>query len=126
MKDLIIEGSHGIYFKPTVNFNVKTGICEISGESYLEKAPQFYQPLLDWLNNYMKMKRAPIAFNFRLTYFNSSSSKSFLDILNLLKAYKDKGGKVDVNWYYDVEEMDVEDIEDYMEDTGMHINMLPM
>ena len=126
MENIHITGSHDVFFVPTVNFDATTGVCEISGESYLEETIEFYSPLLDWLEDYIAEVDKPITFNIKLTYFNTSSSRCILDILNILKDYEEAGGKVTVNWFYDVEDSDmVEEIEDYMIDSEMKINMIP-
>ncbi len=130
MENFYIEGSKGIYFIPTVNFNADTGVCELSGESYLEETIKFYTPLIQWLERYFEEVGKPLTFNFKLTYFNTSSSKCIVDILNLLKKYKDKGYDVTVNWYYDDSVEDIEDeleeVEDFMLETGLDINLIPM
>lgn len=38
---------------------------------------------------------------FKLTYYNTSSQRSFLDIFQLLKKLREKGLDVHVNWYYE-------------------------
>lgn len=126
MKDLIIEGSHKDFFIPSVNFNASTGICEISGESFLEDTVEFYKPILKWLEEYIESGNKPIAFIIKLSYFNTSTSRSLLDILNVLKSYEEQGGEVVINWHYDPSDVDMEeDIEDYMIDTGLEINLIP-
>jgi len=129
MENIHIEGKHGVNFIPTVDFNAETGVCEIAGESYLEDTLEFYTPLYDWLKQYIKEVNKPVVFNFRLRYFNTSSSKCIIDILNILKKYETEGGKVEVNWYYDADEEDIEDeleeIEDFMIETNMKINLVP-
>ncbi len=123
MENLKIEGSHGAFFVPFVDFNSNSGRCELSGESYLENTSEFYDKLLEWLENYMENIRKPIYFNIKLTYFNTSSSRAILDILNLLKAYEDDGGQIRVNWYYEEDDLDMEEeIEDYIFDTDLDIN----
>ncbi|OQX98785.1 MAG: hypothetical protein B6I20_10645 [Bacteroidetes bacterium 4572_117] len=129
MENIQIAGKHGVNFIPTVNFNADTGICEIEGESYLEDTIEFYSPLFKWLKEYCVEINKPITFNFRLRYFNTSSSKCIIDILNILKKYKDDGGTAEVYWYYDAEEEDIEDeleeIEDFVIETNMKINLVP-
>ncbi len=126
MEDIIVQGSHKDYFIPTVNFNAQTGICEISGESFLEDTVEFYKPLIQWLEEYTEEVKKPIAFIIKLTYFNTSTSRSILDLLNVLKDYEDNGGEVVINWHYDENDIDMEeDIEDYMIDTGLDINLIP-
>ncbi len=125
MENIQIIGSHDVFFVPSVNFNAETGICEISGESYLEETLQFYTPLYEWLEQYFKEVDKPITFNVKLTYFNTSSSRCVLDMLNLIKDYENTGGKVMINWHYDPEDSDmVEEIEDYVIDSELNINMV--
>lgn len=126
MKDLTIRGTHKDYFIPTVDFNSKTGMCELSGESFLEDTVEFYKPLTSWLEEYITTVGKPIVFIIKLTYFNTSTSRCLLDILNILKDYEDEGGEVVVNWHFDENDIDMEeDIEDYMIDTGLDINLIP-
>lgn len=129
MKNINIKGSHDAYFIPTVDFNAETGICELSGESYLEETIKFYTPLFSWLKEYTEKIKKPLIFNFKLTYFNTSSSKCIVDILNMLKNYQKNGGEVTVNWYYDDDEEDIEEeleeVEDFMLETGLQINLIP-
>lgn len=93
---------------PAIEFNSATGKLIISGESYPENSAEFYKPVFSWLNNYMEVKRE-IEFSFKLTYFNTSSSKSILDIIELLENYHQTGGKVSLNWYFEEEDDDIED-----------------
>lgn len=126
MENIKIKGSHDIFFVPSVDFDADSGICEISGESYLEETVEFYTPLLNWLKKFITEKAQPLTFNIKLTYFNTSSSRCILDILNILKDYEDNGGHVTINWYYDKDDIDMEEeVEDYMLDTDLKINLIP-
>ncbi len=126
MENLKIEGSHKNFFTPTVDFNASTGIFQISGESFLEDTMSFYEPLLEWLEDYIDIVKGPIALIIKLSYFNTSTSRSILDMLNLLKDYQDEGGEVVVNWHFDENDVDMgEDIDDYIIDTGLDIQKIP-
>ncbi|SKC63647.1 DUF1987 domain-containing protein [Ohtaekwangia koreensis] len=123
MEDLKIIGEKNIFFIPNVNFSVETGICELEGESYLENTFQFYAPLLKWLEDYMVHVNKPITFNFGLSYFNTSSSRSILDILNTLKQYEQQGGSVTVNWRIRDWDQDMkQDVEDFSIDANLPIH----
>ncbi|MBN2662204.1 MAG: DUF1987 domain-containing protein [Bacteroidales bacterium] len=129
MENIYIEGHHGTYYVPTVNFNAETGICQLEGESYLEDTLSFFTPLISWLEEFLKTQDKDLIFNFKLDYYNTSSSKSIVDIFSLLKKKKDRGKKIEVNWYYnsfseDAEE-EVEEVEDFMLETGLKINLVP-
>jgi len=111
-------------FFPTVNFNADTGICVIEGESYMEETFKFYSPLLDWLKEYTKQESKKLTFNFKLTYFNTSSSRLILDMLDVLRKYKENGNEAEINWFYDANDPDMEDeVEDFMIESGLEINM---
>ncbi len=124
MENLNVNINPELIYYPVVDFNYETGICEISGESYMEGTYKFYEPLIDWLKNYISENK-PIVFNIRLTYFNTSSSKFLLEILDILKGYSDKEGKVTVNWFYKAEDPDMlNEISDFIEETGIAINIM--
>ncbi len=126
MKNLQIKGSHGDYDIPTVDFNAETGVCELTGESYLENTVEFYDRLLAWLDEYFTTINKPLVFNFRLTYFNTSSSKRILYLLLKLKEYEENGGQVTTNWFYDEDDTDMEeDVEDFRLISNLNINCIP-
>jgi len=126
MENIKITGSRGVFFIPSVDFNAETGVCEISGESYLEDTFQFYEPLINWLKKFTAEAKKPILFNIKLTYYNTSTSKYLLDMFDILKIYEDNNGKVALNWYCEAEELKFveEDVEDYMIQTGLNINII--
>lgn len=124
MDNLEIKGESGVYFIPDVKLNASNGVCEIAGESYLEDTDEFYNKIINWLETFIQEEKKAIEFNFRLTYFNTSSSRSILNVLRVLKQYEDNGGTVKVNWYYPEDDDSIaEEAEDYMKDTGLHIEM---
>ncbi len=126
MENIYIEGSHKNFFIPTVDFKAEEGHCIISGESFLEDTVEFYDPLVQWLEEYTTTIKKAITFEIKLTYFNTSTSRSLLDLLNVLKDFEEDGGQITINWYYDEDDIDMEeDIEDYMLDTDLDINMIP-
>ncbi len=126
MENIDIKGFKDDFFIPTVNFNAETGVCEITGESYLEETVEFYAPLIKWLEEYTAdSENTKISFNFKLTYYNTSSSKRIVDILLILKSFEEKGKEVEVNWYYEEDDLDiVEEVEDFMKISRLSINLI--
>ncbi|EAY24245.1 DUF1987 domain-containing protein [Microscilla marina] len=97
MKSLIITQEK---YTPYISFNTDTNIFDIAGESYSEDAFVFYQALLKWLSDYLKVNQRPITLNFRLLYFNTSSSQAIFHILEMLEDYAERENvDVQVNWY---------------------------
>jgi hypothetical protein len=95
---------------PEIIMDFEQGLLEINGESYPENAIAFYRPVFDWLNNVIKSKK-PLDVNFRLNYFNTSSSKCVIDILDMLDKYHLDSGSIKIKWFY-------EDGDDDMLETG--------
>ncbi len=126
MENIDIKGFKDDFFIPTVNFDADKGICEISGESYLEETIDFYNPLIKWLEEYTNSgKFTSLTFNFKLTYYNTSSSKRIVDILLILRAFEESGNDLTVNWFYEEDDLDiVEEVEDFMKISKLDIELL--
>lgn len=124
LQNLEIIGEKGVFFIPNVHFDAQTGRCLMEGEAFLENTWEFYKQLLGWLRKYTATQQ-PIIFDFKLSYFNTSSSKGILEILQFLKEYQEQGGDVTVNWYYSEEDEDIrEEAEDFIEDTQLDMNLI--
>ena len=125
MEHIHIQGSKDVYIQPTVDFEVATGRCSISGESFLEETAKFYSPMVEWIKAYSRFGKN-IDFTFSLTYFNTSTSKWILTILAELKKLEGQGVAVNVVWHYHEDDVDMrDDISDYMADTGLKIDLVP-
>jgi len=125
MEDIHIEGAKNSFIMPSVDFVAATGECSICGESFLEEPGKFYAPLIDWIRNYAETKKK-LTFTFKLSYFNTSTSKWVLAIIAEIKKMKSNGIETVVNWYYHVDDVDMrDDVSDYVCDTGMDINLVP-
>ncbi len=109
-----------------VDFDPETGILELEGASYPENASEFYQPIFDWINRYIKEVKNKILLNLRLNYLNTSSTKCMLDIIDHLEDYYESGGNVTINWYYAEGDEDIlETGEEFAEDARVPINLIP-
>ena len=70
---------------PSIILDQENQVFEISGRSLPENSLDFYQPVLDWINEYSRSPNPETHFVFQLEYMNTSSSKAILDILALLE-----------------------------------------
>jgi hypothetical protein len=127
IESLNIKGSNNNYFIPLVNFNGESGICSIEGESYLENAFEFYDKLSGWVDAFFENGGKKLEVGFKMTYFNTSSSRAILDFLKTIKKHQDQGHSVIVNWYYpdpDHDEMQMEG-EDFIDESDLQMNLVP-
>ena len=68
------------------------------GNSYPENAVDFFQPLLQWVHDYVRIPRKHTLVEFRVNYFNTSSSKYLFQIMEFICAFHAKGNPVKVIW----------------------------
>ena len=86
----------------------------IKGRSIPENSVEFYAPLIEGLSKYHQSPSLKTKVDFRLEYFNTSSSKCILEILKQLQALSVEGNNVEVDWYYDEDDDEILEIgEDY-------------
>ena len=123
MKNLYVNIDPELVYFPVIDFNSTTGVCEILGESYMEETYKFYEPVIEWLQDYT-LEKNPIVLNIKLTYFNTSTSRFLLKMLDVLKKYIEHGGSAQINWYYKEDDPDIlTEINDFMDDSGVTINV---
>ncbi|WP_217362361.1 DUF1987 domain-containing protein [Ruegeria arenilitoris] len=103
---------------PTVEFDFDSGRLKLIGESYPEDVTTFYNPLFqalkEWLSGDASSK---CRFDFELIYFNSSSAKAIMMIMELLDSAAEKGKEIEVFWFHDPEDETMEELgEEFGED----------
>ena len=76
---------------PTIILDKDNGIFEISGRSLPVDVTTFYEPVLNWLEDYQEEANDQTVFSFKLVYFNTASSKLILDILMKLEEMHENG-----------------------------------
>lgn len=85
---------------PYVNFS-EDGILEIEGRSITEDVFSFWQPLVDWVEQYVKTPADITKVVFFLEYTNSSSNKYINEMMKHLETCALNGCKVEVVWRYE-------------------------
>ena len=94
---------------PNVILDKDNQLFEISGRSLPEDVTAFYDPILDWLDEYAQNPNPKTVFNFKLEYFNTASSKLLLDVLMKLEDMCDDGEDIVVKWHYPDDDEDMEE-----------------
>lgn len=85
------------------------GIFEFSGRFLPSKTREFFEPIMAWIEEYCKAPHRKSVLIFKMDYFNTSSSKKFLDILLLFQDIHSKGFDVEVEWYHSKDDVDLRD-----------------
>lgn len=121
MNNLLIEKTQST---PTIQFDILSNVLTISGESFPENTAKFYSPVLEWLREYLEQldSATEVTMEIDIIYFNSSTSKIFMTIFDMLEGAVENGKKVCVNWRCDEKnETAFECGEEFKED----LNVLP-
>ncbi len=92
---------------PEVILNQQKNTFRISGKSAPEDAAEFYKPIIEWLSLYFKNPNPSTVFQFKYFYYNTSSSKMILQILNLLATEYEKEQNVSIEWLYPEDDEDL-------------------
>lgn len=82
---------------------------DFSGTSIPENTKKFYQPIFDWLENYIQNPNDETVVNFKMKYFNTSSTKSILDIMIQFKELAKNNKMLIINWHFSADDEDMLD-----------------
>ncbi len=104
MTPLIIDRTED---QPHIVMDQSSGIFSIEGTSIPENTKKFYQPVFDWIEEYMKNPNQETILSFKMDYFNTSSTKVILDIMIHFKQLAKEGKMLIINWYFDEEDEDM-------------------
>ncbi len=119
---IILEPSQ---ITPFIRIDPDTGRIVIRGQSSLEKAPMFYHPLVKKIYDLFNGTNKDIKVDISLKYFNTSSSKCFLDLFRVLKKLQQNGSKVDVEWCYEKNDLEMRETgEDYADLVEMDFSFI--
>ncbi len=103
LQSLIIEETPKT---PQIELNPMTGDLIFSGKSIPENAAKVYEPILNWVNEYITNSRPTTNFRLKLEYFNTSSSLWLSKILRVLARINDPDYILLIHIYLPLDEFD--------------------
>jgi len=92
---------------PYINFIENSGVLELKGRSIPDNPYEFYKPLIEFLTEYEKLIYKTLTINFKLEYFNTGTSKVFMDIFKILEKIHLKTNSVVVNWFEEKDDKEI-------------------
>ena len=101
----------GIYVEgtrktPKIEFTSITGDLVLEGRSIPENAAKVYEPLLGWINEYVKYPCSTTNLHLKLEYFNSSSLIWIIKIVLALSNIELAGAVLYVHLYFEIEDFE--------------------
>ena len=114
MEDIFLKKT---FNSPEVEFIASSGELNIEGRSIPEDPGEFFERLIDWLNDYFLDPAKETVMSIKLEYINSGSSKYMLELLRILKENHDKGRTVLVKWFFEEGDESIEELGQHYEQT---------
>ena len=109
LKNLLIEPTEKT---PLVDLNPMSGELIISGRSIPENANVVFEPVFNWVNEYVIKARPNTNLRLNMEYFNTSSSIWLAKILKALGKISNPDYVLIVHLYFNIEEFDEMEVED--------------
>jgi len=94
---------------PEIVLDKETKEFKFLGKSLPEDVKEFYDPVHQWIEEYVKNPNDETVVEFSMEYFNSASSKQILDILERFAVIAENGKKITVKWHFMEDDEDMED-----------------
>jgi hypothetical protein len=91
---------------PQIDFNQLNGELILSGKSIPENAAKVYEPVFNWVSEYIKNARPTTNIRFNLEYFNTSSSLWLAKILKILVKISEPDYVLIIHIYLPIDEYD--------------------
>lgn len=102
MTNLVIQSTDST---PEIEF-LLNGKLTIKGRSLPEDVHKFYDPLIDWVK---QLAADRVVVELKLEYLNTSSTKKLMNLLMAIDQNK-LINKIDVNWHYEFDDLEMEDL----------------
>lgn len=110
MEELILEPK-----EDSLAIECRKGSISMKGNSILAYPRKFFQPVTDWVNEYVKEPADHTEVVLRFDYIDTASVQSIFDILKQLKRIPDYDDRVMVHWYFEFDDPELLEVGEIME-----------
>ena len=100
---------------PNVSVKERLKKVEISGRSRMTNPCVFYENLQKTLEGCYNTFHNTLIIDFYFEYINTGSSKWIYHMLTHLQSLADKGGIIEINWYYEEDDEIIEEAGEVLE-----------
>lgn len=119
LKNLFVEQTDKT---PLIDLNYMSGELLLSGRSIPINAPRIFEPIIEWVNEYIKNPRQTTNLRLNLEYFNTASSIWLAKIVKALAGINKSDCILILHIYFPVEDFD--DIDDIKDDLSPVIDVI--
>lgn len=94
---------------PFIEFDPEIGSLTIIGQSHPEDPQEFYQDLVDVIEEYCNNPKLQTKVIVNLEYMNTGTSRVMYNVFRKLETIVDEKREVEVQWRYDDDDEDMQD-----------------
>jgi hypothetical protein len=121
MEDLII-----IPTDKSLAIDISYGILNFTGRSILTDPKLFFDPILIWVNKYIKKPAEETVVNIKLEYIDTASTQSLYQILRQLNGVRSKDFVLMINWYIEDADPEMQELGEMIEQRmGIEFQFVP-
>lgn len=103
---------------PNIDFNAINGELILSGRSIPENAARIYEPVYDWVKEYVKNPRSVTNLRLNLDYFNTSTTIWLAKIVKALSKISLPDYVLFIHLYFDIDDFDEMQTGDLKQELG--------
>ncbi|MCH2234675.1 MAG: DUF1987 domain-containing protein [Crocinitomicaceae bacterium] len=107
---------HSTRKTPEIELNVEEGRIKIHGISIPENSKVFYDPLLNWVGDYLRNPKPETTLIIALRYMNSSTTMIINKILKALDQGIKTPNTLIFEWHYEEEDLEMYDVGQYYQE----------
>ncbi|MDF1574105.1 MAG: DUF1987 domain-containing protein [Bacteroidales bacterium] len=101
--------------KKSLEVECSTGYFKLSGNSILSDPRKFFQPIVEWVEDYIKNPVDKTTVDLKLEYVDTASVQSVFDIMRMFKPLQDLDKEVSVNFYFEFDDPELLELGEIME-----------
>lgn len=120
MNDLIIEPT-----KKSLEIKCVPGEIRFSGNSILQDAKKFFDPVIKWTQEYVNSPEVYTLVDLKLHYVDTASVQRIFEMLEVLKKIKNSENEIVVNWHYEMDDPELLELGEIMDGRlGLEFNFI--
>ena len=85
---------------PNVTLDKNNNIFEFGGKSLPEDVEEYYTPIIQWIEEYVKDPNPKTVVIFKMDYFNTASSKMLMDVMERFEKILEAEKEILIEWHY--------------------------
>ena len=95
---------------PEIQIIASEGTIRIEGRSIPEDPGDFFERIIQQVNEYYHQPQILTKIDIKLEYVNSGSSKFLLEILRIIRRNYESGHDCIVNWYFEEDDESIQEL----------------